>query len=205
MLKGKRFLLGILILGVLFGGLFVFQAINAATNQPVPGQIEAESYTAMSGIQTETCSEGGQNVGWIDANDWMDYSVNVSTTGAYKVDFRIASPYANTQFQFKKGSAVLATIIVPNTGGYQAWATVTAASVSLTAGSQTLRISAITNGWNINWFKFTLNGGPTATPTPTAGPTATPTPTSGPTATPTPTPGPTATPTPTPTPPPSGK
>jgi beta-glucosidase-like glycosyl hydrolase len=198
MLKKNKFLIGLLVIGLLVGGLLVFESINAApTNQPIPGQIEAESYTAMSGIQTEACSEGGLDVGWTDAGDWMDYSVNVSTTGTYSVDFRVSSPYANTQFQLKSGSTVLATITVPNTGGYQTWATVTAASVSLTAGSQTLRIYAVTNGWNFNWFKFTLNGGPTATPTPTRAATATPTPTRAATATPTPTRAATATPTPT--------
>jgi beta-glucosidase-like glycosyl hydrolase len=198
MFKMKKIFIGLLMLGLVVGGLLVFQSINAApTNQPIPGQIEAESYTAMSGIQTETCSEGGQDVGWTDAGDWMDYSVNVSTTGTYSVDFRVASPYNNTQLQLKKGSTVLATVTVPNTGGFQTWATVTAASVSLTAGSQTLRIYSVTNGWNFNWFKFTLNGGPTATPTPTRAATATPTPTRAGTATPTPTRAGTATPTPT--------
>ena len=150
--------------------------INAATNQPIPGQIEAESYSAMSGIQTENCSEGGQDVGWIDAGDWLDYSLNVQTSGTYSVDFRVASPYANTQFQLKNGATVLATITVPNTGGFQTWTTVTATGVNLTAGAQTLRVNAVTNGWNINWLKFNLNGTSTPTPTPTLAPTPTPTP-----------------------------
>ena len=37
-------------------------------------QIEAEAFSAQSGVQTEACSEGGLNVGWIDTNDWMAYN-----------------------------------------------------------------------------------------------------------------------------------
>ncbi len=144
----------------------------------IPGKIEAESYDAMSGIQTETCSEGTQNIGWIDANDWMDYNVNVQTTGSYSASFRVSSPYANTQLQLRRGTTVLATVTVPNTGGWQAWATASA-NVNLTAGSQTLRVHAATNGWNFNWMNFALTGGATATPTPTR-PAATATPTQPP-------------------------
>ncbi|MBN1410059.1 MAG: carbohydrate-binding protein, partial [Spirochaetales bacterium] len=59
---------------------------------PVPGKIEAESYSAMSGIQTEntTDSGGGLNVGWIDAGDWMEYNVTV-TAGTYYVQYRVAA------------------------------------------------------------------------------------------------------------------
>ncbi|MBD0258331.1 MAG: family 16 glycosylhydrolase, partial [Cytophagales bacterium] len=48
--------------------------------------IQAENYTSMSGVQTETTTDagGGQNVGWIDTGDWMAYSnVNFPTSGAY--------------------------------------------------------------------------------------------------------------------------
>lgn len=162
--------------------------VNTPTPTPssgtktIPGQIEAESYNAMFGIQTEACSEGGQNVCYTDAGDWMDYNVNVQTAGAYSVDFRVASPYNNTQLQLKKGTTILATITVPNTGGFQTWTTVTATGVNLTAGSQTLRVHCVTNGFNFNWMKFNLSGGttPTATktPTPSKSPTATKTPTS---------------------------
>lgn len=119
-----------------------------------PGRIEAENYTAMSGIQTEASSEGGSNVGYVDAGDWMDYSVHVQTSGVYTVEFRVASPYAGTQLQLQKGSTNLATVTVPNTGGYQSWQTVSA-TVNLSAGTQTLRVYAVTNGWNLNWLNIT--------------------------------------------------
>ena len=54
----------------------------ASTTLAIPGRIQAESYTTMSGIQTQATGDGGTglNVGYIDQGDWMDYSVNVATT-----------------------------------------------------------------------------------------------------------------------------
>jgi hypothetical protein len=123
----------------------------------IPGKIEAEGYSAMSGIQTEGTSDvgGGQNVGWIDLGDWMDYNVNVATAGTYAVNFRIATMAAGAGFQLRSSSGtVLATVTLPNTGNYQAWQTVTA-SVTLPAGAQTLQLySTSTAHWNINWMQF---------------------------------------------------
>ncbi len=184
MFRSKYVLVFALAIIVLAGMALYPQGTNAATNQPVPGLIEAESYSAMSGIQIEACSEGGQNIGWTDAGDWMDYSLNIQSTGIYSVEFRVASPYTNTRFELRRNTTVLATITVPNTGGFQTWTTVTANNISLTAGTGViLRVSSLTNGWNFNWLRFNLSGGATPTPTPTS--TSTPTPTRIVTATPT--------------------
>ncbi|WP_206424246.1 carbohydrate-binding protein [Cohnella candidum] len=140
-----------------------FEIYGAAvsTPSPIPGKIEAENYSAMNGIQTETTSDsdGGLNVGWIDAGDWMDYSVNVQTAGSYTVEYRVASPNATGQIQLRSGANTLATTTVPNTGGWQTWQTVTA-TVNLSAGQQTLRIYAGGGGFNINWINFKAGSNP---------------------------------------------
>ncbi|MCL6457688.1 MAG: chitobiase/beta-hexosaminidase C-terminal domain-containing protein [Gorillibacterium sp.] len=133
----------------------LFASAGLSTAAPGdPGKIEAESYANMFGVETEIASEGGLNVSYVDAADWMDYTVNVQTAGVYKAEFRVSSPYAGTQLQLLKGTTVLATVTVPNTGGWQNWQTVSA-SVNLTAGSQTLRVYAVTNGWNLDWLSLT--------------------------------------------------
>jgi endoglucanase len=130
-----------------------------SSGNSIPGKIEAESYSNMSGVATESCSEGTLDVGWIDRNDWMDYNVNVTATGQYTASFRVATPNNNAVFQLiTSGGTVLATVGLPNTGGYQNWQTVTV-SVNLPAGPQTLRIASIANdGWNINWMQFSVPG-----------------------------------------------
>jgi hypothetical protein len=127
----------------------------------IPGTIQAESYSAMSGIQTEATTDtgGGLNVGWIDTNDWMDYNVTVATAGNYNVQFRLAGWITGAQLQLKKGTTVLATVNVPNTGGGQVWSTTASVSVPLTAGAQTLRVLVTTGGFNFNWMSFASAGG----------------------------------------------
>ncbi|SHF90904.1 carbohydrate-binding protein, partial [Flavisolibacter ginsengisoli] len=135
----------------------VMITVNA---QPAPGStihIEAEKWNAMSGVMTENCSDAGGtlDVGWIDQNDWMDYTVNVASTGAYTLKLRLATPYTGAQFQIKNsGGAVLATVNVPTTGGFQSWQTTTA-TINLAAGTQTIRLQSTTGaGWNINWLEI---------------------------------------------------
>ncbi|MFF2090796.1 cellulase family glycosylhydrolase [Paenibacillus sp. NPDC058174] len=130
----------------------------------IPGKIEAEAYSASNGITIEESTEGGSNVGYIDNGDWLDYQVNAAAAGSYKVSFRVASlTGAANAFQLKNGASTLATVSVPNTGGWQAWTTVTA-DVNLNAGPQTLRISAMNGGWNVNAMQFTGNSGNPPTP-----------------------------------------
>ncbi|WP_051709723.1 beta-1,3-glucanase family protein [Andreprevotia chitinilytica] len=127
---------------------------NAAA---IPGVIQAENWTAMFGVQTEATTDtgGGLDVGWIDTGDWMDYAVNVQTAGSYTVQYRVASPSASGVIQLRTAAgAVLATTAVPNTGGWQNWTTIQA-TVTLSAGPQTLRLYASGGGFNVNWLSFT--------------------------------------------------
>ena len=126
-------------------------ATTPPTAVTLPGTVQAENYSAMSGIQTETCSEGGLNVGYIESGDWMDYLVNPTSSGSYTISLRVASTGTTGVCQIKSGSTVLATVNIPNTGGWQNWTTITA-NVNLTSGSQTIRLQATGAGWNINWW-----------------------------------------------------
>ncbi|MEQ9052684.1 MAG: carbohydrate-binding protein, partial [Marinoscillum sp.] len=120
----------------------------------------AENWTVQSGTQTEACSEGGQNVGWIDTNDWMVWDVNPPASGAYTVEYRVSSPNGSGMIQLEKagGSPVYGTRSVPNTGGWQNWTTVSH-TISLSGGQQQIAIKALVGGWNINWLKITSAGG----------------------------------------------
>ena len=125
----------------------------------IPGTIQAESYSAMSGVGTETTTDigGGLDVGWIDAGDYMSYNVNATTAGSYTVSFRVSSPLTGNGFQLKAADGtVLATVTVPNTGGWEAWQTV-AAVITLPAGNQTLKVVSVGANWNFNWMQFAFN------------------------------------------------
>jgi hypothetical protein len=116
----------------------------------------------MSGIQLENTSDtgGGQNVGWIDANDWMVYpAVNIPSSGTYTIQYRVASANGggNVQLERAGGSAVFGSMAVPNTGGWQTWTTISQ-NVTLPAGSVSFGIKANTGGFNLNWFSVKTPG-----------------------------------------------
>ncbi len=51
----------------------------------LPGLLQAENWTAMSGFQVEatTDSGGGNNIGFAEPGDWLEYAVNISQAGSY--------------------------------------------------------------------------------------------------------------------------
>jgi len=135
----------------------------------VPATIQAEAYSDMHGIGVENTADtgGGQDVGWIEDNDWLDYNVNVPSNGSYTVNLRVANSYGSGNIEIRNSSgAALAKIDVPRTGGWQSWKTITT-KATLPAGKQTLRIYAVKGQWNFNWFEIAGSGSTTPT-TPTS-------------------------------------
>lgn len=126
---------------------------SSASPFNIPGKVEAEDYSAMNGVQTEACAEGGLNVGWIDTGDWMDYAILVDQAGSYQIDIRLASLAATGALELRVDSQTLLSKNVPNTGGWQTWTTVTG-TVNLTQGLKTIKIYASGPGFNMNWINF---------------------------------------------------
>jgi beta-glucanase (GH16 family) len=122
-------------------------------------QIEAESFSSQSGVQTEATTDagGGSNVSYIDTGDWMAYSsINIPTTGTYRIDYRVASQSGGGRLSLdlNAGATVLGYLDVPSTGGWQNWQTISQ-TVTINAGTYNFGIYAQTGGWNLNWFKIT--------------------------------------------------
>jgi hypothetical protein len=133
---------------------------------PVPGRIEAEKYSRMNGIMLEKTSDvsGFANVGYIDANDWLEYNLDVSQSGLYPLDFRIAST-ASSGLDVYVDNMLKISPDFTNTGGWQNWQTFSS-SILLESGSHKLRLVARAAGFNINWLE--IRGALTSTPVNTA-------------------------------------
>lgn len=133
-----------------------FELFGRSVNQGFSQKVEAESYTNMFGVQLEGTADndGGQNVGYIDAGDWMAFErvVNIPQAGAYRIKYRVASPNgALLSTDLNAGAIQLGAVTIPSTGGWQNWTTVEH-NVNLPAGPLNLGIFAQQTGWNINWF-----------------------------------------------------
>jgi hypothetical protein len=121
----------------------------------IPSKIEAESYNSMTGILLELTSDvsGFANVGYIDANDWLEYGIDVPEDDTYDISLRIAANQ-NSSLQFLVDGVILKTISVAATGGWQVWTTIKETAL-LTAGKHIIRIKANSAGVNFNWFELT--------------------------------------------------
>ncbi len=129
------------------------------------GVTEAENFSSQQGIQTEACSEGGSNVGYIENGDYTQYDNVNFGTGKTKIDFRVAS---NTNggklevFLDGQNGTSLGNLTIPGTGGWQNWITMTL-DIPLTSESHSLLLK-FTGGsgylFNINWFKIYNEGDP---------------------------------------------
>jgi hypothetical protein len=163
---------------------YVWGTVNTGaytgTPAPIPGKIEAENYDKggqgvayndadaansggqyrpAEGVDIENCGEGGYDVGWTNANEWMKYTVNVTIPGIYTIQARVASPNDGSQFYIElNGVNISGTITVPNTGNWQTYQTVNVTTPGLQAGVQVLRIVELTGGFNINYVTFVSNG-----------------------------------------------
>lgn len=127
----------------------------ASVSLTIPGTIEAEHYSAMSGIETEATTDegGGQHISRMHAGDWLDYLVEVQNAGTYTVQYRIAGSARTGELRLQSGSSALAVTEIPDTGGWQVWETVNA-KVTLEAGQQTLRLLAGGADFHLNWIRF---------------------------------------------------
>ena len=161
------------------------------TPAAVPGTIQAEDFDnggegvgyhdtdstnsggayRQTGVDIESTSGGGYDVGWIASGEWMNYTVNVASAGTYTVQLRVASPGGGSMHVgFNTASNVWQTVAVPGTGGWQTWTTVSF-TATLGAGTQQMTLLSDTGGYNLDAVTIASGGsapvsggGPAPTP-----------------------------------------
>lgn len=134
---------------------------DTASYAVIPARLEAENYTTMSGINIEATKDvsGSANVGWIDANDWLEYYIDVPAAGDYNVFFRL-SANTSTNLAIRENGILLQTLQISSTGGWQNWKTLKT-DVALTAGKHKLQIYTGKGQFNLNWLEITTASQPT--------------------------------------------
>jgi len=120
--------------------------------------IRATNHVSAFDVQPENTNDtgGGQHLAWIDVTDWMRYApLTIFSAGKYTMSFRIATPNPGQQLALTNAltGELLATVNLPNTGGWQNWSTATT-TVNLPAGPIEFKIVARTSGFNFNWFGY---------------------------------------------------
>jgi fibronectin type 3 domain-containing protein len=163
---------------------------QSGTPWPVPGQIEVENYDnggegvayhdleatniggayRSDGVDLAACVEGGYEVGWAYAGEWLEYTVNLAVGGTYTIQARVASDGQGGTFHISfNGNNVTGAMTVPNTGGWASYQMILVSNVSLSAGTQVMRIAMDANGsqpspaiGNFNWINIVGGSTPSA-------------------------------------------
>ena len=124
----------------------------------LPGTLEVEDFVNQSGIEVENTSDvgGGKNIGYIENGDFTNYKVTVAEAGDYQVQAKVATNTTGGTIKIEADGTNVGELTVANTGGWQAWKTVTT-TVTLNAGEQTLQLN-FTGGsgylFNVNNLSF---------------------------------------------------
>ncbi len=148
------------------------------TPWPIPGTIEAENYDTggkfvayydttggnsggqyrSDDVDIETCSDGGYDVTNLKVKEWLEYTVNVESSGLYKITGRVAAADSNGEFRIEfDGRDETGPVIFSPTGGAQAFGN-TDVNVFLKKGEHTMRLLVDTNDWSVDKLTFTKFG-----------------------------------------------
>ncbi len=153
----------------------------------VPGAIQAEDYDpGGEGVGYHDFSDGnngnsnyrnddvdieygsganGNNIGWIDAGEWLQFTVNVTTSATYEVRYAVASLQSGPfSIQLSVDGQPKDFISFNGTAGWQNWINVISPTpFALSNGIHTVRLDFLSTEFNIDEFEFSLIGGPVDT------------------------------------------
>jgi peptidoglycan/xylan/chitin deacetylase (PgdA/CDA1 family) len=122
---------------------------------------EGGQYRVDDGVDIARDTGAGNSnvVGWTKAGEWMEYTVNLSQSGTYTLETRVAAVGAGGQFRLEfNGVDKTGSLTVPNTGAWNVYQTVPKTGVSLSSGIQTVRVVMVTAGTSghvgaFDWFR----------------------------------------------------
>jgi hypothetical protein len=133
------------------------QNANCATDtaRSIGSNLEAESNDGGFGLQYEATTDagGGQNAGWIDPGDYVEWKVSVPAAGSYALTTRSAT-VAPATAQVLVDGVSKGVINMTTTGGWQSWSSFASQAFDVTAGTHTLRVAFASASQNLNWVKL---------------------------------------------------
>ncbi|HEV2329971.1 MAG TPA: carbohydrate-binding protein [Verrucomicrobiae bacterium] len=114
----------------------------------------AAGYNMASNIETENCSEGGQDVGYILNGSYIQFN-QVNLNGATTFTARTASGASGgtiAVYLDRPNGTLIGAMPVSGTGGWQSWTTQT---IPLNGASGCHNVYLVfSSGFNIQWFTF---------------------------------------------------
>lgn len=116
------------------------------------------------GVDISECNDvylfhNGYQVGWFEDGEWLQYEVNVDSSGVYDIDFRYSAYNNDSKIYFSlNDTAFTQSHSLPNTNNWSFWNTYTIPNVILDSGNHKIRLHCDGGEINVNSFEFTRTG-----------------------------------------------
>lgn len=142
---------------------------------PIPGKIEVENYDVGGSnkayydvsIENEGAKYredrvdivadefGNYMIGYTEAGEWLEYTVNVEEAKAYPFRARVSSGSESSSFQLFLGDkAITDTIKIETTGDWDTYAEIEGTTSAISSGEQVLKLLITGSYVNIDWIEF---------------------------------------------------
>lgn len=106
------------------------------------------------GVDTEL-NDGGETVGWIEEDEWLQYSISVAADDLYDIEIRTASINYSGRFKILfNGVDKTGEVSVPNTGSWFSFTTLKLEEISLGRSDTSMRVYMISGGFNLGRMIF---------------------------------------------------
>ncbi|XRG79028.1 LamG-like jellyroll fold domain-containing protein [Rossellomorea sp. GAMAL-10_SWC] len=126
----------------------------------VPGRIEGVSYNSKQGILLKNLPANDGALTWmvhpLNKGDWMEYKVDVKSSGTYQLAYRVGTaPDKTGEVEFLVDGVPQTKTSFSNTGGWYTWGNRTADYVKLSEGPHKIRLNVTEAYWTLRWFELT--------------------------------------------------
>jgi glucosylceramidase len=132
---------------------------------PAGVTVEAEAYAEQQGwtegganfVESNAAASGGRNIGWTAAGNWLKYRFDPAEAGSYQLELGVATglgaPLPEAVSIRDAAGQVLATVTVPDTGGWGTYQPVRV-PVTLSSGDQLLTVYCEAGGFNLDYLRL---------------------------------------------------
>lgn len=115
------------------------------------------AYRSAEGVDLEGANDGGFDIYWITAGEWIEYTIQVPTDGNYDIIPSVASvPGFGNYHILINNVDVSGKKSVLNTGGWQSWKPIATSNVPLKPGKQIMRFEFDSESDKTGWL-FSMN------------------------------------------------
>ncbi|MFC2084115.1 family 16 glycosylhydrolase [Bacteroidota bacterium] len=143
-------------------GVFEAENFNLGGQGVAYNDSDAENngwgYRQDEGVDIESSTEHGYNIGWTTEGEWYKYFIDVGIPGYYTIMSRVAAPNSGSSYIIEiDGQNVTGLVYIPESGDYQNWRTIETSGIYLNNGDHMMKFDCETGGFNINYFQIRLD------------------------------------------------